>query len=251
MYADDPALESNNPVNPSPILSFGNGWVAVNKRAGEICEEASKEGQVSVLDRIRPDLERLTRGKVGFLSAVHRLDQPVTGVVLIAYDEVACSGLSGQFQSGSVRKLYWAIVESPRVPISGESGEVETYIRFDPSSARSRILPLTETPRGAGWKKARLRWRICGHGERYLFLEAEPLTGRTHQIRAQLASLGMPIKGDVKYGARRSERMGGIRLHAARVSFHDPRTGEYRTVDAPIDVPDPLWLAFPGVESHG
>jgi 23S rRNA pseudouridine1911/1915/1917 synthase len=61
----------------------------------------------------------------------------------------------------------------------------------------------------------------------------------------------MPIKGDVKYGARRSERMGGIRLHAARVSFHDPRTGEYRTVDAPIDAPDPLWLAFPGVESHG
>lgn len=251
MDATDPMLERGNPVNAPSILSFGDGWVAVNKRAGEICEEASKKGQVSVLDRVRPDIEKTIGGKVAFLTAVHRLDQPVTGVVLLAYNEVTCSALSAQFQTGSVRKLYWAIVESPSDSTHEGSGEIETYIRFDPSSARSRILPLTETPRGAGWKKARLRWRVCGHGERYLFIEAEPLTGRTHQIRAQLASLRMPIKGDVKYGARRSERMGGIRLHAARVSFHDPKTGEFKTIDAPIDAPDPLWLAFPGVESHG
>jgi 23S rRNA pseudouridine1911/1915/1917 synthase len=196
------------------------------------------------------------------LRPVHRLDTPASGCLLLAKTQEAAAFLSAAFASVEperpVEKKYWAIVENvkntentekPRngFPITGEWQEAVHWISFaakqNKSFAHNEERPHT--------KKALLRWRLLGAGDRYLFLEAELITGRHHQIRAQLAALGFPIKGDLKYGARRSEKTGGIRLHAHSLRFPNPLTPESSIfVEAPpphIDSGeslDSLWEAF-------
>ncbi len=228
------------------VLLAGPDYAVVNKAIGEVCESCGPDRGKSVVESVRAELEGLAGRALPELQAVHRIDQPVSGCVLLAFTKAACAALSAQFADRRIRKLYRAIVEPPSGGFAAEGGTLEHRIRFDRLAARARILPLSETPRSPGWKVASLEWSLAGLGETYGFLEVVPHTGRTHQIRAQLAAAGMPIKGDLKYGARRSERSGGIRLHAARLSFHDAVTGAYVSVDAPLESPDPLWLVFPG-----
>ncbi len=228
------------------ILFLGADCAVVNKAIGETCETGERDKGHSVVEAVRAELERLAGKPLPELAAVHRIDQPVSGCVLLAYTGKSCAALSEQFSDRRVKKLYRAIVEIPPQGFPASTGTLEHRIRFDRLAARARVLPLSETPRSPGWKAAALEWTLVGLGESYGFLEVLPHTGRTHQIRAQLAAVGMPIKGDLKYGARRSERSGGIRLHAARLAFRDVGTGEYVSVEAPVNNPDPLWLAFPG-----
>lgn len=236
--------QSRSP-NMSRIL-YGNETLAVvNKRVGEVCEGPAPES--SLIEILRPDLERLSGRPLPEMAAVHRIDQPVSGCVLIALNRDSCSRLSRQFTEGTIRKKYLAIVEI-RGDIAPE-GRLEGLIRFDSVRHKATVLPPGEKPRSAsGWKKASLAWTLAGKGDRYAFLEIRPETGRTHQIRAQLAAAGMPIKGDLKYGARRSDPLGGIRLHASVIQFRDPDTGDTIVVTAPIESPDALWAAFPGVQ---
>jgi 23S rRNA pseudouridine1911/1915/1917 synthase len=181
--------------------------------------------------------------------AAHRLDVPVSGCVVFARTRAALRFLNAAFGGGDgkvAEKRYWAGVEQPQndAPLQA-AGELTHWIQFDPR--RNRSVAFDEP--GPGRKKAVLRYRLAGRGRDYLFLEIEPLTGRHHQIRAQLEKVGLHVKGDLKYGARRSEKNGGIRLHARLLSFPDPNgipsaDGKRITVQADPPVRDNLWLAF-------
>jgi 23S rRNA pseudouridine1911/1915/1917 synthase len=183
--------------------------------------------------------------------AVHRLDVPVSGCTVFARTGAALRFLSEQFKNNRIGKYYWAIVEPPEstappVPFledsaKGESSELVHWLRFD--SRKNKSFAYNEP--GPDRKKAVLRCHRAGKGEKYFFLEIELITGRHHQIRAQLELLGLHIKGDLKYGAKRSENNGGIRLHARSISFPDPAgNGRRITVQAEPPLRDNLWLAF-------
>jgi 23S rRNA pseudouridine1911/1915/1917 synthase len=149
--------------------------------------------------------------------------------------------LNARFRAGEVEKIYWGISEMPgpgrEFP---ETGELVHWLR------RKGNKSIACDEAGAGRKKAVLRYRVLGRGSHYLFWEIRLVTGRHHQIRAQLSRLGSPVKGDLKYGARRSEKGGGIRLHSYAIAFPDPSGAEGRVirVEAPPPRPDALWEAF-------
>ena len=228
----------------------------INKVIGEAVEGAG-EGQGDLPRMLAAALGAYPgpapRDRLPLPAAVHRLDVPVTGCTVFALTGTALRFLNGVFgaasapdaagpQSGAVEKHYWAVVETPPDGMSlPESGELVHWLRFDPKRNKSAA---GDRP-GPGLKKALLRYRLLGRGRHYLFFDIELVTGRHHQIRAQLARCGLHIKGDLKYGARRSEPNGGIRLHARSLSFPDPAgNGERISVIAPPPVRDNLWLAF-------
>jgi 23S rRNA pseudouridine1911/1915/1917 synthase len=233
----------------SRILFCNTDCVAVNKIAGEAVEGAGK-GMIDLPRLLATELSAPyyppvpSEGALALPTAVHRLDVPVSGCVVFARTAAALSFLNTAFSGGGVKKCYWAIVESsPDSTLFAESAhngtELVHWIRFDPR--RNKSVAYDEP--GPGRKKAILRCRQAGAGEHYQFLEIELITGRHHQIRAQLGRLGLHIKGDLKYGARRSERDGGIRLHARSLSFPS-ENGECISVQADPPLRDNLWLAF-------
>jgi 23S rRNA pseudouridine1911/1915/1917 synthase len=254
------------------ILYCDANCVVVNKAAGEAVEGAGK-GMIDLpklLAEQMPGLNvppALPEGDVLALpTAVHRLDVPVSGCVAFARTGTALRSLNNAFSGNMVEKRYWAIVEQPKdrgvcqwiEGLSSEFTEIIHWIQFEPqpSPARGEGSPLdrrknksiAHNEQSRGRKKAVLRCHLAGRGRDYLFLEIDLVTGRHHQIRAQLEKLGLHIKGDLKYGARRSERNGGIRLHARLLSF--PRMGESGpdipriTARAEPLVIDNLWQAF-------
>lgn len=226
------------------ILYVGDGFAVVRKKIGEVCESTvKKEGVMILADRVRPVLEARLDKPLPFIEAVHRLDQPVSGCVLLALDKDSFTSLTVQFTSGRIRKRYLAVVEKPEAPLESSAGRLEDYLYFDKRNRKARIVVETEAKRLAA-KRAVLEWSLIGEGDRYLFISVEPKTGRTHQIRAQLAAHGLTIKGDLKYGAKRSELAGGIRLHAYTVQFKSPKTGDIITISCPPSDPDPLWQAL-------
>ncbi|MDR0450245.1 MAG: RNA pseudouridine synthase [Treponema sp.] len=221
------------------IVYLDKNCVVVNKSPGESSEPLEPGGGAGMigLPRLLADALDGTEEPV----AVHRIDVPVSGCVLFARNPAALAFLSARFRAGEVEKIYWGICETPapgrEIP---EAGEALHWLR----RAGNKTIACGEA--GPGRKRALLRYRILGRGERYLFLEIRLLTGRHHQIRAQLARLGIPVKGDLKYGARRSEKGGGIRLHARAIAFPDPSgaAGRIIRVEAPPPRPDTLWKAL-------
>jgi 23S rRNA pseudouridine1911/1915/1917 synthase len=177
-------------------------------------------------------------------TAAHRIDVPVSGCAVFARTQAALASLNRAFAQNAVEKHYWAIVEQPDgqlPPDIAEGIELVHWIGHDPR--RNKSVAYDEA--GPGRKKAVLRLRQVGTGRDYLFFEVALCTGRRHQIRAQLERLGLHVKGDLKYGARRSEKDGGIRLHARSLVFPDPKgSGERIRVEAAPPLRDNLWLAF-------
>jgi 23S rRNA pseudouridine1911/1915/1917 synthase len=176
---------------------------------------------------------------------VHRLDAPVSGCVLFARNRRALAFLSECFRTpGRVEKIYWAVTEVPRKPgiplPPGPPGYTEFVHWLERGPGNRSVAFDDDRP---GRKKSVLRCRTLGRGDHYLFLELSLITGRHHQIRAQLSRAGLPVKGDLKYGARRSEKGGGIRLHAYSLAFPSPRKGLIR-VECPPPLLDNLWRAF-------
>ncbi len=208
-------------LEPSKILYQDAQCVVVNKGYGEAMEGVG-EGLVNL-----PEL----------LANV-----PVSGCALFGRTPIALADLNSCFADGRARKTYWAVCELPRdgsEPV--QAAELVHFIQVDGKHNKS----YAHTEDGRERKRAILRYRVIGRGDRYLFLEIELITGRHHQIRAQLAAAGLFIKGDLKYGARRSETGGGIRLHARSLAFPDPTKPEtYIQVTAAPPVRDPLWQAF-------
>ena len=227
----------------SRILYRDSSCIAVNKLKGEASEGASG----SIIDLGR-ELNSLLGTERGFPQAVNRLDVPVTGCALFALTKPALSFLNLTFKEKSgklVKRLYFAIIEKPPAALPGyfNNGSAELTHWIDTDLKKNKSIAYNiEAP---GRKKSSLRCRIIGEGKNYLFMTVELLSGRHHQIRAQLAAIGLHVKGDLKYGAKRSERDGGIRLHARSLIFPSP-LNESENIFVTADPPqmDTLWEAF-------
>jgi 23S rRNA pseudouridine1911/1915/1917 synthase len=229
-------------LEPGRIIFQNKACIVVNKLPGEAVEGAG-EGMSNLGAALKTylGLKIPPNGSAPGPSAVHRLDVPVSGCCLFALTHPALAFLGSAFSQGVCGKKYWAILELPHPQIRlADDGELVHWIKKVPGNKS-----IVYDKEGKERKKAVLRYKITGRGENYLFMEIELATGRHHQIRAQLSKLGLHIKGDLKYGARRSEKGGGIRLHAASLSFPNPLDREETiTVSALPPRMDALWQAM-------
>ena len=222
--------------NPDDILYEDNHLLIVNKRCGDLVQP-DPSGESALEDQIKAFIKRRDAkpGEV-FLGVVHRIDRPVSGAVVFAKTSKALVRLNEMIREGRIHKVYWALTEATPDP---ESGELRHYILRDGRTNRSRAC---DAPKGDA-KEARLRYATLGAGTNYTLVEVELLTGRHHQIRAQLSKVGCPIRGDLKYGARRSLPGGGISLHSRRVEAalgHGSRACGRQPVDLfrkPLNIP--------------
>lgn len=219
------------------ILYEDNHLLLVNKHSGDLVQP-DPSGESALEDQIKAFLKRRDEkaGQV-FLGVVHRIDRPVSGVVLFAKTSKALTRLNEQIRTGAIRKTYWALVEERP---EAEVGSLTHYILRDGRTNRSKAYAKPK----AGAKEARLNYRMAGAGTHYTLLEVDLLTGRHHQIRAQLSAIGCPIRGDLKYGAKRSLPNGGISLHSRKIGFDHPVRHEWIEVTAPVPKGDNLWATF-------
>nr|MBP6829000.1 RNA pseudouridine synthase [Saprospiraceae bacterium] len=171
------------------------------------------------------------------LHAVNRLDRPVSGLVVFAKTKSAMTALTEQFRNRSVEKTYLAVVQE--LPAEPE-GTLVHFLRKN----EAKNLAKAFTEEQPGTERAEIRYRLLGSSERYHLLEIQLITGRHHQIRAQLAAIGSPVKGDVKYGFRRSNRDRSIHLHAWRIAFDHPVSGERIRLEALPPKEDAVWKAL-------
>lgn len=210
------------------ILYEDNHLIAVNKAPGEIVQ-GDKTGDKPLSDTLKEYI-KLKYNKPGevFLGVPHRLDRPTSGVVLFARTSKALVRLNEMFKNhDAMRKTYWAIVQgAPKQP----EARLENYLIRNEPQNKSYIAK----PGAKDAKLAVLTYRTLTRGDHYSLLEVELLTGRHHQIRCQLAAIGCPIKGDLKYGAKRSNPDGSISLHARQITFVHPVRKEQLTITAPV-----------------
>lgn len=218
------------------VVYEDNHVIIVNKDSGEIVQ-GDKTGDTPLSEYVKEYIkEKYHKPGNVFLGVVHRLDRPVSGLVVFARTSKALSRLNEMFRTGDVHKTYWAIVKN-RPPV--ERGLLTHWLvrneRQNKSYAYEREVP--------GSKKALLEYKVIGRSDNYTLLEIRLMTGRHHQIRCQLAAMGCPIKGDLKYGAQRSNPDGSISLMSRRVEFVHPVSKETICVEAPLP-DDNLWRSF-------
>ena len=218
------------------VIYEDNHLIAVNKTCREIVQ-GDKTGDQPLSEMLKAWLKKKydKPGNV-FIGVAHRLDRPVSGVVLFAKTSKALARLNTMFRDGKVKKTYWAIVKN-RPP--KDEDEVVNWLVRNENQNKSFAFD-NERP---GAKKAILHYRLVAASDRYFLLEIDLKTGRHHQIRCQLAHLGCPIRGDLKYGYPRSNRDGGISLHARSASFVHPVSQLPVQIVAPVP-DDPLWRAL-------
>ena len=209
--------------------------MVVNKAAG-LLVQGDKTGDIPLVDLAKAYLKKKYNkpGEV-FLGVVHRLDRPTSGVIVFARTSKALSRLNAQFKERRTKKIYWAVVEGTKAP---QKGKLEHWLLRKPKLNKS-FAHINELPNS---KLARLSFRSIKTLERYSLLEIDLHSGRHHQIRAQLNAVGMSIKGDLKYGAARSNPDGSIHLHARSISFEHPVKKNKMTLVAPPPTLVP-WLA--------
>ena len=238
------------------VVYEDNHIIIVNKQSGEIVQ-GDKTGDRPLSDIVKDYIkEKYQKPGAVFLGVVHRLDRPVSGLVVFARTSKALTRLNKMFAEGQVHKTYWAIVE-----VRGERGEARGEIATPHSDQRSEKLEVSDEWRTLeNWivrnekqnksyaydhevphsKRALLRYRVLVYGEHYNLVEVQLMTGRHHQIRCQLSTMGCPIKGDLKYGAKRSNPDGSISLNAHRIEFVHPVSKEKICMESPLP-DDNLW----------
>lgn len=218
------------------VIYEDNHLIIVNKAASEIVQ-GDKTGDTPLSETVKRYLkEKYHKPGNVFIGVTHRLDRPVSGLVVLAKTGKALARLNEMFRTGGVRKTYLAIVKN-RPP--AEEGVLTHYLTRNEKQNRSYASD-TEKP---GSKRAVLHYRILSRSDNYYLLEVDLKTGRHHQIRCQLARIGCPIKGDLKYGFPRSNPDGSICLHARRVCFEHPVSHKLIEVEAPLPENN-LWKAF-------
>ncbi len=216
------------------VLYEDNHIIAVNKSSSEIVQ-GDKTGDEPLSETIKKYLkEKYNKPGDVFLGVTHRLDRPVSGVVLFAKTGKALTRLNEMFRNQEVKKTYWAIVKSkPEKP----EGRLEHFLvrneKQNKSMAYEKMVPNA--------KKAALSYKLIASSDNFYLLEILLETGRHHQIRCQLTKIGCPIKGDLKYGFPRSNPNGGISLHARYVEFIHPVSKELIKITAPVPGDDKLW----------
>ena len=219
------------------VLYEDNHIIAVSKTCHEIVQ-GDKTGDTPLSEIVKAYIKAKYQkpGEV-FLGVTHRLDRPTTGVVLFARTSKALTRLNAMFQSHElIRKTYWAIVEKNDRLLGDEAIRLEHYLWRNEKQNKSFVVK-------AGTKDAKravLTYKAIAQSDRYTLLEINLETGRHHQIRCQLAAIGLPIKGDLKYGAKRSNRDGGISLHARKIEFVHPVSKLPISITAPVPN-DALW----------
>jgi 23S rRNA pseudouridine1911/1915/1917 synthase len=222
------------------VIYEDNHIIVVSKRSGEIVQ-GDKTGDEPLSETVKAYLkEKYQKPGNVFLGVVHRLDRPVSGLVVFARTSKALTRLNKMFAEGEVHKTYWAIVNNNRLPINNNGYCMLTHWLTRNEQQNKSYAYDHEVPHS---KKAQLRYRVLARGERYQLVEVELLTGRHHQIRCQLAAAGMTIRGDLKYGAKRSNPDGSISLLSRRIQFVHPVSGEEIRFEAPLP-DDPLWSAL-------
>lgn len=218
------------------ILYEDNHLIAINKHPGDIVQ-GDKTGDIPLSDIVKAYIgERYGKPGDVFLGVVHRLDRPVSGVVLFARTSKALARMNTLMQKRDVRKIYWAVTDQPT---PAEEGRARHFLAKDQEKNKSFVVSQSH-PQG---REAILDYHLTARTERYYLIEVELHTGRHHQIRAQLAALGCPIRGDLKYGFPRSNPDGSISLHSRSMSFTHPVRPETVTIIAPTPA-DPLWTAI-------
>lgn len=224
------------------VLYEDNHIIAVSKTCHEIVQ-GDKTGDTPLSDTVKAYIkEKYQKPGEVFLGVTHRLDRPTTGVVLFARTSKALTRLNAMFQSHEqIRKTYWAIVSTDNGNRITDNEEVrqENYLWRNEKQNKSFVVK-------AGTKDAKravLTYKAIARSERYTLLEINLETGRHHQIRCQLAAIGCPIKGDLKYGAKRSNADGGISLHARKIEFIHPVSKQPISITAPVP-DDTLWQAL-------
>lgn len=218
------------------VIYEDNHIIAVNKTGNEIVQ-GDKTGDVPLADALKAWLkEKYAKPGNVFVGVAHRLDRPVSGVVLFARTSKSLARLNDMFRLGEVEKIYWAIVKNPP---PAEEGELVHWLVRNEKQNKSYASDV-EKP---GAKKAILSYKLINRSENYCLLEINLKTGRHHQIRVQLAKMGCPVKGDLKYGSDRSNKDGGISLHARRISFVHPVSRQPVVITAPAPAGS-LWKAL-------
>ena len=224
------------------VLYEDNHIIAVSKTCHEIVQ-GDKTGDTPLSDTVKAYIkEKYQKPGEVFLGVTHRLDRPTTGVVLFARTSKALTRLNAMFQSHEqIRKTYWAIVSTDNGNRITDNEEVrlENYLWRNEKQNKSFVVK-------AGTKDAKravLSYKTIAQSDRYTLLEINLETGRHHQIRCQLAAIGCPIKGDLKYGAKRSNADGGISLHARKIEFIHPVSKQPISITAPVP-DDTLWQAL-------
>lgn len=218
------------------VVYEDNHIIAVNKHVGDIVQ-GDKTGDSTLADEVKAYVKK-KYDKPGdvYLGVIHRIDRPTSGVIIYARTSKALERMNALFREHLVDKVYWAVV---KIRPEMETGHLVQYMRKNEKQNKSYICKNE----AKGGKQAELFYRLCGMTDNYWMLEVKPKTGRHHQIRVQLAALGSPIKGDLKYGASRSNRDGGIHLHARSISFVHPVKKENITITAPVPR-ESLWGEF-------
>ncbi len=218
------------------VLYEDNHIIIVNKSPGEIVQ-GDKTGDKPLSDIVKEYLkEKYNKPGNVFCGVTHRLDRPTSGVVVFARTSKALPRLNEMFRKGEVDKTYWAVVKN-RPPL-----EEDTLIHYLIKNEKNNKSTAYHSEK-PNTKKAVLHYRLIASSDNYHLLEIKLETGRHHQIRCQLAKIGCPIKGDLKYGAERSNPDGSISLHARSISFVHPVSKELINVTAPL-MDDNLWKAF-------
>ena len=219
------------------VLYEDNHIIAVNKTCNEIVQ-GDKTGDTPLSEIVKAYIkEKYNKPGDVFLGVTHRLDRPTSGVVLFARTSKALTRLNEMFKSHEqIRKTYWAIVQGvPKIP----EARLENYLVRNEAQNKSYIAK----PGAKEAKLAVLSYKTLVRGDNYTLLKINLETGRHHQIRCQLAAIGCPVKGDLKYGAKRSNPDGGICLHARQIEFIHPISKQKICITAPVP-DDALWRAL-------
>lgn len=218
------------------VIYEDNHIIIVNKSSGEIVQ-GDKTGDTPLVETVRAYIkEKYNKPGNVFCGLTHRLDRPVSGVVIFAKTSKALERINNMLKNHEIKKTYWAIVKNP--PKNNE-GTLVNYLVRNEKQNKSYAYNTEKT----NSKRAELNYKVIGKSDNYTLLEVNLITGRHHQIRCQLAAMGCPIKGDLKYGFDRSNRDGSISLHARSVEFTHPVSKELIHVEAPTPE-DTLWKAL-------
>ena len=206
------------------VLYEDNHLIAINKKSGDICQ-ADKTGDIPLSEIVKEFLKNKYNkpGNV-YLGTIHRIDRPTTGVIIYAKTSKALSRMNEKFRNNEISKTYWAIVKNK---LPKQSDILENYLSKNNKKNKSFV---TKEKDG---KYSNLNYKIIKSLDNYYQYEIKPETGRHHQIRVQLSNIGSPIKGDLKYGAKRSNKDGSICLHAREIIFKHPVTKEELKITAP------------------
>ncbi len=221
------------------ILFEDNHLIVINKKCGDIVQ-GDKSGDEPLSEKVKAYIkEKYNKPGDVFLGVPHRIDRPVSGIIVFAKTSKALSRLSIMFQQKDqeINKIYWAIVQKcPRL----EEETLTHYLLKNEEKNRTNVFDKLKK----GAKEATLEYKLLTRSQKYFMLEVKLHTGRHHQIRAQLAKIGIPIRGDLKYGAARSKSGGGIGLHAREISFIHPVKQEPVKIIAPVPNQDNLFKEF-------